>query len=62
MNNLRYHSRTRGPVLALHDHAFVRAVGNRCWLIEGKRLQVRESPEAFSNQPQARARHANQLI
>ncbi len=34
-------------LLVSHDRAFVRNVGNRFWLIEGKRLCEVESPEAF---------------
>ena len=34
-------------VLVSHDRSFVRAVGNRFWLIEGKRLVEVEDPEAF---------------
>ena len=34
-------------VLVSHDRSFVRAVGNRFWLIEGKRLVEVTDPEAF---------------
>ena len=34
-------------LLVSHDRAFVRAVGNRFWLIAGKRLVEIESPEPF---------------
>ena len=34
-------------VLVSHDRSFVRAVGNRFWLIEGKKLIEVEDPEAF---------------
>jgi len=34
-------------LLVSHDRAFVRNIGNRFWLIEGKRLREVESPEAF---------------
>ncbi len=34
-------------LLVSHDRAFVRAVGNRFWLIDGKKLQEVESPEHF---------------
>ena len=34
-------------VLASHDRSFVRAVGNRFWLIEGKTLVEVADPEAF---------------
>lgn len=34
-------------LLVSHDRAFVRAVGNRYWLIDGKRLREVENPEAF---------------
>jgi ATPase subunit of ABC transporter with duplicated ATPase domains len=34
-------------VLVSHDRSFVRAVGNRFWLIEGKRLVEVDDPEAF---------------
>ncbi len=34
-------------VLVSHDRSFVRAVGNRFWLIEGKRLIEVDDPEAF---------------
>jgi ATPase subunit of ABC transporter with duplicated ATPase domains len=30
-----------------HDRSFVRAVGNRFWLIEGKKLVEVDEPEAF---------------
>jgi ATPase subunit of ABC transporter with duplicated ATPase domains len=34
-------------LLVSHDRAFVRAVGNRFWLIDGKRLVEADDPEAF---------------
>lgn len=34
-------------LLVSHDRSFVRAVGNRFWLIEKRRLVEVESPEAF---------------
>ena len=34
-------------VLVSHDRSFVRAVGNRFWLIEAKKLVEVEDPEAF---------------
>jgi len=34
-------------LLVSHDRAFVRNVGNRFWLIDGKRLQEVENPEDF---------------
>jgi ATPase subunit of ABC transporter with duplicated ATPase domains len=34
-------------VLASHDRSFIRAVGNRFWLIEKRRLVEVDSPEAF---------------
>ncbi|MDQ0474554.1 ABC-F family ATP-binding cassette domain-containing protein [Labrys wisconsinensis] len=34
-------------LLVSHDRSFVRAVGNRFWLIENRRLVEVESPEAF---------------
>ena len=34
-------------VLVSHDRSFVRAVGNRFWLIEGKKLIEVDDPEAF---------------
>ncbi len=34
-------------VLVSHDRSFVRAVGNRFWLIDGKRLVEVDDPEAF---------------
>ena len=34
-------------LLVSHDRSFVRAVGNRFWLIEGRRLIELEGPEAF---------------
>jgi len=34
-------------LLVSHDRAFVRNVGNRFWLIDGKRLREVESPEGF---------------
>ena len=34
-------------VLVSHDRSFVRSVGNRFWLIEGKRLVEVDDPEAF---------------
>ncbi len=34
-------------LLVSHDRAFVRAVANRFWLIEGRKLTEIESPEAF---------------
>jgi ATPase subunit of ABC transporter with duplicated ATPase domains len=34
-------------VLVSHDRSFVRAVGNRFWLIEGKRLVEVDDPEGF---------------
>ena len=34
-------------LLVSHDRSFVRAVGNRFWVIERKRLLDVESPEAF---------------
>jgi ATPase subunit of ABC transporter with duplicated ATPase domains len=34
-------------LLVSHDRSFVRAVGNRFWLIEKKRLVEVESPEGF---------------
>lgn len=34
-------------VLVSHDRSFVRRVGNRFWLIEGRHLVEAESPEAF---------------
>ena len=34
-------------LLASHDRSFVRATGNRFWLIEGRRLTETESPEPF---------------
>ena len=36
-------------VLVSHDRSFVRAVGNRFWLIEGKRLVEVDDPEPFFN-------------
>lgn len=34
-------------LIVSHDRAFVRAVGNRFWLIRGRRLDEVEGPEAF---------------
>ena len=34
-------------LLVSHDRGFVRAVGNRFWLIEGRKLVEVDSPEAF---------------
>ncbi|TIT33106.1 MAG: ABC transporter ATP-binding protein, partial [Mesorhizobium sp.] len=34
-------------VLASHDRAFIRAVGNRFWLIEKRRLTEVDDPEDF---------------
>jgi ATPase subunit of ABC transporter with duplicated ATPase domains len=34
-------------LLASHDRSFVRATGNRFWVIEGRRLTETESPEPF---------------
>ena len=34
-------------VLVSHDRSFVRAVGNRFWLIEGKKLVEVADPEGF---------------
>ena len=34
-------------LLVSHDRAFVRAVGNRFWVIEGKKLLERDSPDGF---------------
>ena len=34
-------------LLVSHDRSFIRAIGNRFWLIERKRLVEVESPEAF---------------
>ena len=34
-------------VLVSHDRSFVRAVGNRFWLIESKKLTEVDDPEAF---------------
>jgi len=34
-------------LLVPHDHTFVREVGSRFWLIDGKRLREIESPEVF---------------
>ncbi|MER8390726.1 ATP-binding cassette domain-containing protein [Mesorhizobium sp. M1340] len=34
-------------LLASHDRSFIRAVGNRFWLIEKRRLTEIDSPEAF---------------
>lgn len=44
-NELTAHEAT--SLLVSHDRAFVRAVGNRFWLISGKKLVEVESPEAF---------------
>jgi len=34
-------------LLVSHDRAFVRNVGSRFWLIDGRHLQEVESPEGF---------------
>jgi ATPase subunit of ABC transporter with duplicated ATPase domains len=34
-------------LLVSHDRSFIRAVGNRFWLIERKKLVEVEDPEAF---------------
>ena len=34
-------------LLASHDRSFIRAVGNRFWLIDGRRLTEVDDPEAF---------------
>jgi ATPase subunit of ABC transporter with duplicated ATPase domains len=34
-------------LLVSHDRRFIRNVGNRFWLIEGRKLVEVESPEAF---------------
>ncbi|TIU88968.1 MAG: ABC-F family ATP-binding cassette domain-containing protein, partial [Mesorhizobium sp.] len=34
-------------VLASHDRSFIRAIGNRFWLIEKRRLTEIDSPEDF---------------
>ncbi|MDG4876122.1 hypothetical protein P9273_13535 [Mesorhizobium sp. WSM4935] len=34
-------------LLASHDRSFIRAVGNRSWLIEKRRLTEVDDPEAF---------------
>jgi ATPase subunit of ABC transporter with duplicated ATPase domains len=34
-------------LLASHDRSFIRAVGNRFWLIDRRRLTEVDSPEAF---------------
>ncbi|WP_287300714.1 ATP-binding cassette domain-containing protein, partial [Mesorhizobium sp.] len=34
-------------VLASHDRSFIRAIGNRFWLIEKRRLAEIDSPEDF---------------
>jgi len=34
-------------LLASHDRSFIRAVGNRFWLIEKRRLTEVDDPEAF---------------
>ncbi len=36
-----------GCLLVSHDRGFVRAVGSRYWLIEGRRLVEVDSPESF---------------
>jgi ATPase subunit of ABC transporter with duplicated ATPase domains len=40
-------SRQASCLLVSHDRNFVRAVGNRFWLIDGKKLVELESPERF---------------
>jgi ATPase subunit of ABC transporter with duplicated ATPase domains len=40
-------AREASCLLVSHDRSFVRAVGNRFWLIENRRLTEIESPEAF---------------
>ena len=34
-------------LIVTHDRSFLRNVGNRFWLIDGKRLEEVESPEPF---------------
>jgi len=34
-------------LLVSHDRSFVRTVGNRFWLIDGKKLVELEGPERF---------------
>ena len=40
-------------LLVSHDRSFVRAVGNRFWQIENRRLHEVDAPEAFFARPAA---------